>query len=452
MTTTSPQEKAPKQIHKYQLMLQPEDLDDPAKFKIKILSVPDVLDAAAVVAQASFVPGLPAAVQLISAVFNRVDEGRICRMKCKMLMLETRNLLVIVAYNEEKHISDRIKDMIEEFHKRATHIETHINNFLQLGGWQTFLRYRWFNDRLEEYKAALDMFRKDYVLAYRLTFHENYPNQQQKMFRSLKMDPSIDPAAPDLPMDLSREITITDPTPIEGSRYIIQKGKWVGHDTVALKFPRNFEALKCDDACPGTEATCSNLTRHKPAQEAMRIRDVACGLEYMHKENVVHASLNPGNILINPGGTACIGDFSKAKIVNDNYGTRSDPGEETAFMRYQAPEEQLLPRLMRKAGDVFAWSSVSLEILSEVKPYPEADGPSAIGGRIFHFKIPSKREEHPTPLWEKHPGLWDLIESCRQEEPVPERGSPSLEPRRPAIETILPKLDEYIRHEEANSQ
>ncbi|KAG8984414.1 hypothetical protein FRB90_005345, partial [Tulasnella sp. 427] len=270
MTTTSPQEKAPQQIHKYQLMLEPEDLEDPEKFKIKVLTVPDVLDAAAVVAQASFVPGLPAAVQLMSAVYNRVDESRICRMKCKTVMLEARNLLVIVAYNPEEPLSDCIKDMVEQFHKSATHIETHINNFLQLGFWKTCLRYRWFNDRLDEYKAALARFRDDYVFAYRLHLDKYYPNQQQKMFRSLKMDSSIDPAAPDLPMDLSREITITDPTPIEGSRYIIQKGKWVGHDTVALKFPRNFEDLKCVDACRGTEGTCPNLKRHTPAREAMR--------------------------------------------------------------------------------------------------------------------------------------------------------------------------------------
>ncbi|KIO26907.1 hypothetical protein M407DRAFT_47100, partial [Tulasnella calospora MUT 4182] len=44
------------------------------------------------------------------------------------------------------------------------------------------------------------------------------------------------------------------------------------------------------------------------------IRDVALGLRYIHSKDVVHATLSTKNILVQPDGTAVIGDFSRAKI------------------------------------------------------------------------------------------------------------------------------------------
>ncbi|KAJ7687792.1 kinase-like domain-containing protein [Mycena olivaceomarginata] len=47
------------------------------------------------------------------------------------------------------------------------------------------------------------------------------------------------------------------------------------------------------------------------------ITDVAMGLEYLHRNNVVHGDLKTANILVTPSGRACIADFGLASIVDE---------------------------------------------------------------------------------------------------------------------------------------
>ncbi|KIO26915.1 hypothetical protein M407DRAFT_73932, partial [Tulasnella calospora MUT 4182] len=95
------------------------------------------------------------------------------------------------------------------------------------------------------------------------------------------------------------------------------------------------------------------------------IRDIALGLRYLHSKDVVHAALSTKSVLIQPDGTAVIGDFSRAKIIPPGFFMHvAYTSEEATLMRYQAPEEQYEPETMSPEVDIFAWSMVSLEIIS----------------------------------------------------------------------------------------
>ncbi|KIO26913.1 hypothetical protein M407DRAFT_73925, partial [Tulasnella calospora MUT 4182] len=96
------------------------------------------------------------------------------------------------------------------------------------------------------------------------------------------------------------------------------------------------------------------------------IRDIVLGLRYIHSKDVVHAALSTKSVLIQPDGTAVIGDFSRAKIVPpENVSSHiADMSDKVTFMRYQAPEELHKPQPMSPEGDIFAWSMASLEIIS----------------------------------------------------------------------------------------
>ncbi|KIO26912.1 hypothetical protein M407DRAFT_243540 [Tulasnella calospora MUT 4182] len=56
-------------------------------------------------------------------------------------------------------------------------------------------------------------------------------------------------------------------------------------------------------------------------------------------------------------------------------------------------------------------------------------------------KAPPTREEHPSPLWEKCSGLWELIRSCQNWDRL----------QRPNLDYIISKLGEYVEKEEISS-
>ena len=49
------------------------------------------------------------------------------------------------------------------------------------------------------------------------------------------------------------------------------------------------------------------------------VYDILCGLKYLHKANVIHRDLKPGNILVNDDCTIQICDFGLARSMQGVY-------------------------------------------------------------------------------------------------------------------------------------
>ncbi|KAL2328621.1 hypothetical protein Fmac_022048 [Flemingia macrophylla] len=99
--------------------------------------------------------------------------------------------------------------------------------------------------------------------------------------------------------------------------------------------------------CEGTGPTCGL------GEETARryLRDIVCGLMYLHAHNIVHGDIKPDNLLITRHGTVKIGDFSVSQAFeDDNDELRRSPGTPV----FTAPECILGLTYRGKAADTWA--------------------------------------------------------------------------------------------------
>ncbi|KAJ7895957.1 kinase-like domain-containing protein [Mycena olivaceomarginata] len=138
------------------------------------------------------------------------------------------------------------------------------------------------------------------------------------------------------------------------------------------------------------------------------ITDVAMGLEYLHRNNVVHGDLKTVNILVTPSGRACIADFGLASIVDElslkmTFSSRSG---RAGTVRYQAPELLMNERSTHFGSDVYAFACVCYEILTGKVPFYEIPNEMAVAIKVTNGARPSK----PQVIFPEY--LWLLIADC----------------------------------------
>ncbi|XP_020215315.1 serine/threonine-protein kinase GRIK1 [Cajanus cajan] len=99
--------------------------------------------------------------------------------------------------------------------------------------------------------------------------------------------------------------------------------------------------------CEGSGPTCGL------GEETARryLRDIVCGLMYLHAHNIVHGDIKPDNLLITRHGTVKIGDFSVSQAFeDDNDELRRSPGTPV----FTAPECIIGLTYGGKAADTWA--------------------------------------------------------------------------------------------------
>lgn len=81
------------------------------------------------------------------------------------------------------------------------------------------------------------------------------------------------------------------------------------------------------------------------------LRDIVCGLMYLHAHNIVHGDIKPDNLLVTASGTVKIGDFSVSQVFeDDNDELRRSPGTPV----FTAPECCLGLTYRGRAADTWA--------------------------------------------------------------------------------------------------
>ncbi|KAJ7783392.1 kinase-like domain-containing protein [Mycena olivaceomarginata] len=138
------------------------------------------------------------------------------------------------------------------------------------------------------------------------------------------------------------------------------------------------------------------------------ITDVAMGLEYLHRNNVVHGDLKTVNILVTPSGRACIADFGLASIVDElslkmTFSSRSG---RAGTVRYQAPELLMNECSTHFGSDVYAFACVCYEILTGKVPFYEIPNEMAVAIKVTNGARPSK----PQVIFPEY--LWPLVDDC----------------------------------------
>jgi len=167
------------------------------------------------------------------------------------------------------------------------------------------------------------------------------------------------------------------------------------------------------------------IRKHQEADRLLLLTNAACGLEHLHSLEIVHGGINPGNILINGQGIACIGDFEIAGIITNPTvtaqcsATTCRPG----IVRYMAPEQvnpgrfNLTRSNATKETDVHSFAMTSYEVFTGIEPYEGITGDGPLVMQIISEARP------PRPTDEIAAGrfsgaVWKMMESCWAPIPV----------------------------------
>ncbi|MGE3850221.1 MAG: protein kinase [Planctomycetota bacterium] len=120
-------------------------------------------------------------------------------------------------------------------------------------------------------------------------------------------------------------------------------------------------------------AACRAANEQLPLDEVLRIfAGVAHGLDAVHRAQVFHRDIKPGNILIGSDGVARIADFG---ISLDVSAAASTPRHAAGTFRYMAPES--LNGRAEAASDIYSLGLTLFEALTGQKavPAPQVDNP-----------------------------------------------------------------------------
>ena len=143
--------------------------------------------------------------------------------------------------------------------------------------------------------------------------------------------------------------------------------------------------------------SCAELLRdrgHLDVDEAAEIVAQACrGLDYAHRNGVVHRDVKPGNLLVTDDGVVKLADFGIAKATEQSSITQV--GSVLGTASYLAPEqargEEAGPR-----SDLYSLGVVAYQLLSGCLPYEAAS--------LSELAL-KQQQELPAPLEQLNPAV-----------------------------------------------
>jgi serine/threonine protein kinase len=116
--------------------------------------------------------------------------------------------------------------------------------------------------------------------------------------------------------------------------------------------------------------SCAEILRERgpvDPEEAVDILSQACrGLDYAHRNGVIHRDVKPGNLLRNREGVVKLADFGIAKAVDDSDITKV--GSVVGTAAYLSPE-QARGEAAGPASDLYALGVVAYQLLAGRLPY-----------------------------------------------------------------------------------
>jgi serine/threonine-protein kinase len=96
------------------------------------------------------------------------------------------------------------------------------------------------------------------------------------------------------------------------------------------------------------------------------VGEVAAGLDALHAAGIVHRDVTPGNVLLEPDGSAALGDFGLARSPRDT--ALTTPGRAVGTLDFLAPEV-IRGTPASAASDIYALGCVAYAALSGAAPF-----------------------------------------------------------------------------------
>ncbi|KAF8181898.1 kinase-like domain-containing protein, partial [Mycena galopus ATCC 62051] len=151
------------------------------------------------------------------------------------------------------------------------------------------------------------------------------------------------------------------------------------------------------------------------------------GLEYLHRNSVVHGDLRAVNVLVTPSDRACIIDFGLASIGDIGFSqSRLTTG---GAIRWLSPELLGSPKSgFHPIVHVLDYSLHFWQVLTGKLPFFEIHNDALVASQVLAGLRPSRLEAcFETSMLEN---LWDLLQDCWKENPG----------ERPTADQIVQKL------------
>ncbi len=111
-----------------------------------------------------------------------------------------------------------------------------------------------------------------------------------------------------------------------------------------------------------------------PGEAVAVLADIAEAIDFAHAQGTVHRDVKPGNILLDPAGTAFLSDFGLVRI--DDMPGLTRRGDWLGTAEYVSPE-QVEGEQATAASDVYALAAVAFEALTGRAPFVRRE-PSAV--------------------------------------------------------------------------
>ncbi len=164
-----------------------------------------------------------------------------------------------------------------------------------------------------------------------------------------------------------------------------------------------------------------------PLQRAVDFLAQTCsGLDYAHRQGIVHRAINPANLFISPGDRLKIIDFGLAHA-----GENKSPGmfETSSYLA----SEQIAGEITDQRTDIYALGIIAYEMITGARPFPEDEQPSSETNTLHR--------EFPDPA-KTVPGLPELLKRFIQKacDRKPENRFQSA---RQALKHLQPIVDDY---------
>lgn len=115
-----------------------------------------------------------------------------------------------------------------------------------------------------------------------------------------------------------------------------------------------------------------------PIQQAAKIiRQAALGLDYAHRQGLVHRDVKPGNILVTPSGDAKVSDVGLAGFAKD---LMNDPraGKIVGTTDYISPEQIRTPLEIQTTSDIYSLGCTLYYAVCGKVPFPGGDTTSKL--------------------------------------------------------------------------
>jgi len=175
------------------------------------------------------------------------------------------------------------------------------------------------------------------------------------------------------------------------------------------------------------------------------LRDVACGLAYLHAEKVIHRDLKADNILLTSNNNAKIGDLGVAKVaatLQEGQHMTKEPGN-TAHM---PPEAQVDKAKYTTKLDIFSFGCVTIYSVVKQVPIPTDKFRRLESQEAYERVDEITRRRKYLEKMEDVPSLYDLAKECLSDEPD-ERPEPTV-----LVERLTQTMEEFKEDDGLKSQ